>query len=327
MVALTSLALAFEFLSLPADAATPKPDLKRLYEISASGRFQNPVIVIHGAFGSRIRTTADHREIWPGTTGDLLFSSYEELTQDIDPHSLKPVLGKTEAYALFDKVGGHDYYGKIIKVLHDAGGYAQGRPGVAQTKAKPVYYVFIYDWRQDIARNAAKLDAFIDEVRRDYKIPGLRVDIVAHSMGALLTRYFIRYGSQDVLDLNSFQPNFNGAGKVRKVVLIGAPNLGSVSGLQYFLTGYRLGLGSIPTEAFATMPASYQLLPHPDRNWMITPEGRKADVKLYDVRTWRRFKWSIFDPDTRERSIFMRLFPHPSRIHQFTTSSSAETVN
>jgi len=281
--------------------AVDQPDLKRLYEVSASERFQNPVIVIHGVFGARIRTIDDQKEIWPGNTSNLLFSSYENLALDIDPVTLETRTGRTEAYALFDRVGGHDYYGKIVKVLHEAGRYEPaiaGRPQVSNTHA---YYVFVYDWRRDIAKNAAKLDAFIEQIRRDYNMPKLKVDIVAHSMGALLARYFIRYGKRDVLGSDTFRPNNAGAGKVRKVVLIGAPNMGSVSGLQYFLTGYKLGFGSIPTEVMVTMPGSYELLPDPTRDWMITPEGVKADVKLYDIRTWKRFKWSVFDPDARAR--------------------------
>jgi len=300
------LVLGFIFLVLTAPiqqayGADEQPDLKRLYEVSASERFQNPVIVIHGVFGARIRTTRDQQEIWPGNTSNLLFSSYEDLALDIDPVTLETRTGRTEAYALFDRVGGHDYYGKIVKTLHDAGRYEAAITGRPQAATAHAYYVFVYDWRRDIARNAAKLDAFIEQIRRDYNMPKLKVDIVAHSMGALLTRYFIRYGKRDVLDSDTFRPDNAGANKVRKVVLIGAPNMGSVSGLQYFLTGYKLGFGSIPTEVMATMPGSYELLPHPARNWMITPAGVKADTKLYDIHTWKRFKWSVFDPDARAR--------------------------
>jgi len=264
--------------------AGEQPDLKRLYEVSASEHFQNPVIVIHGVFGAKIRTIKDQKEIWPGNTSSLLFSSYEKLAMDIDPATLKTRTGRTEAYALFDRVGGHDYYGKIVKTLHDAGRYEPAMIDRPQAATAHAYYVFVYDWRRGIPGNAAKLDAFIEQIRRDYNMPKLKVDIVAHSMGALLTRYFIRYGTRDVLDSETFRPDNAGADKVRKVVLIGAPNMGSVSGLQYFLTGYKLGFGSIPTEVMATMPGSYELLPHPARDWMITPEGVKADVKLYDIR-------------------------------------------
>lgn len=281
--------------------AGEQPDLKRLYEVSVSERFQNPVVVIHGVFGAKIRTIKDRKEIWPGNTSSLLFSSYEDLALDIDPATLETRTGRTEAYALFDRVGGHDYYGKIVKTLHEAGRYESAITGKPQAATAHAYYVFVYDWRREIPGNAAKLDAFIEQIRRDYNMPKLKVDIVAHSMGALLTRYFIRYGTRDVLDSDTFRPDNAGADKVRKVVLIGAPNMGSVSGLQYFLTGYKLGFGSIPTEVMATMPGSYELLPHPARDWMITPEGVKADVKLYDIRTWKRFKWSVFDPDARAR--------------------------
>lgn len=295
--------------------ADNQPDLKRLYEVSAADRFQNPVIVIHGVFGARIRNIRDQQEIWPGNTSKLLFSSYEKLALDINSVTLKSRTGRTEAYALFDKVGGHDYYGKIVKVLHEAGRYELAVAGSPQAATSHAYYIFVYDWRRDISRNAAKLDAFIEQIRRDYNMPKLKVDIVAHSMGALLTRYFIRYGKRDVLDSDTFRPDNAGANKVRKVVLIGAPNMGSVSGLQNFLTGYRLGLGAIPTEAMATMPGAYELLPHPARNWMITPEGVKANVKLYDVRTWKRFKWSVFDPDARAR--INRRFRDSSKAAQY----------
>jgi len=296
--------LLFLMLMTPAQqvyGAGEQPDLKRLYEVSASERFQNPVIVIHGVFGARIRTSRDRKEIWPGNASNLLFSSYEKLVLDIDPTTLETRTGRTEAYALFDRVGGHDYYGRIVKVLQEAGRYEPAMTGRPRAATAHAYYVFIYDWRRDIARNAAKLDAFIEQIRRDYHMPKLKVDIVAHSMGALLTRYFIRYGQRDVLDSDTFRPDNAGADKVRKVVLIGAPNMGSVSGLQYFLSGYKLGFGSIATEVMATMPGSYELLPHPARNWMITPEGVKADIKLYDIRTWKRFKWAVFDPEARAR--------------------------
>ncbi|MDQ6983065.1 MAG: hypothetical protein Q9M08_08725 [Mariprofundus sp.] len=282
-------------------SAGTQPDLKRLYEVSSSDRFQNPVIIIHGVFGAKIRNIKSKEEIWPGSTSKLLFSSYEQLALDIDPSSLQAHSKNTEAYALFDQVGGHDYYGKILNVLHKAGRYQPGVPGTPQAATKHSYYVFFYDWRMDIPSNAAKLNAFIDQIRRDYSMPKLKVDIVAHSMGALLTRYFIRYGKRNVLNSETFLPDNAGAAKVRKVVLIGAPNMGSVSGLQYFLSGYRLGFGAISTEVMATMPGSYNLLPHPSRNWMITPQGVKADIKLYDVRTWKRFKWAVFDPAARAR--------------------------
>ena len=84
-------------------------------------------------------------------------------------------------------------------------------------------------------------------------------------------------------------------------MLLGAPNLGSVSALQFFMMGYRFGLAGINPEVLATMPSAYQILPHPDRDWMIQPDGKKFTRNLYDVSTWRDNQWSIFDPDIRAR--------------------------
>jgi len=54
---------------------------------------------------------------------------------------------------------------------------------------------------------AGELDKFIARIREDYGDPDLKVDIVAHSMGGMITRYFVRYGTLDVLDDNEFPVN------------------------------------------------------------------------------------------------------------------------
>ncbi len=49
-------------------------------------------------------------------------------------------------------------------------------------------------------------------------------------MGRLITRYYQRYGTDDVLDGNIFPVTGVGARKLRRVVLLGTPNQGTVSG-------------------------------------------------------------------------------------------------
>ena len=284
-------------LLLAACAATPKqPDLKRLYAVSASDRFQNPVILVHGMLASKLRSTDDGREIWPGPLRNFLLNRLESLALAIDPKSLRPVKGDSEAYALL----GRRHYDQIRKALN-AGGYSRGQAGQPNPRNAQKFYAFIYDWRQDLVETAAKLDRFIEQIRRAYDDPNLKVDILAHSMGALVTRYYLRYGSEDVLDAGTFHPNQVGAAKTRKVILLGAPNMGSISGLQIFMKGEKFGLARLYPEIVATMPGAYQLLPHPDRDWMITLDGKKWDRDLYSIQTWRDLQWSIFDPQARKR--------------------------
>ncbi len=46
------------------------------------------------------------------------------------------------------------------------------------------------------------------------------------------------------------------------MILLGAPNLGSVSAIEGFIRGQIVGLKRIPEEVVATIPSTYQLLPH-----------------------------------------------------------------
>lgn len=312
-------------LLISACATSPLPDLKRLYsntadlgsihKKNAQESFQNPVILLHGILGSRLRHTDTQEEIWPGSFIDLLFNDFQDVALPINPDSLTPASSDLDAYAIADRAAGQDYYGRIIRTLHEAGGYDLATPGQHVNPAKRQYYVFVYDWRQDNVQTARKLDQLIEQIRKDYNDPNLRVDIVAHSMGGLIARYYLRYGTVDVLDDNDFPINKHGASRVRRVVLVGTPNFGSVSALQQFLEGFKVGLRSIPTEVIATWPSAYQLLPHPINNWLVTADGRELERDLFDVNIWRRFEWSVFDSDVE--ADILKQFKDPERGHAY----------
>jgi len=125
----------------------------------------------------------------------------------------------------------------------------------------------------------------------------LKVNLIAHSMGGLITRYYLRYGTLDALAGDgAFPIDMAGAEKVNTAVLLGTPNLGSVSSLQSMLLGHKVGLRRIEPEVLATMPSVYELLPHPLTDWSVDPTGKDLDLDLYDVATWKRMQWSVFDP-------------------------------
>jgi hypothetical protein len=87
-----------------------------------------------------------------------------------------------------------------------------------------------------------------------------------------------------------------GAQKVGTAVLLGTPNLGAVSSLQSMVLGHKVGFRRVEPEVLATMPSVYQLLPHPLTDWSVDPSGKDLDLDLYDVATWKRLQWSVFDP-------------------------------
>jgi pimeloyl-ACP methyl ester carboxylesterase len=276
------------------------PDLHRLYASGMERVRAPPVIIIPGILGSRLRERGSRRELWPGSIYNVLFSA-RSLALDIDPKTLEPRADGIEAYDLFRGLLGSDFYGAIIDTLEKQGGYVRGHPGRAADAGTRRYYVFPYDWRQDNVVTARKLDALIDQIRRDYSDPQLKVDVVAHSMGGLIVRYYIQYGIADVLDGNDFPANFAGANKIRTAVLLGTPNLGSVNGLHSLLVGHRVGWQAIPAEVLATMPSVYELLPHPVTNWIVDIKGQPLERDLFFVGTWISYRWSVFNPAVENR--------------------------
>ena len=68
-----------------------------------------------------------------------------------------------------------DVYAPVIRHLEQTG-YRENRD----------LFVFDYDWRRSVFDNAEALDAFVRE-----KVPDGKVDILAHSMGALVARVYV----------------------------------------------------------------------------------------------------------------------------------------
>ncbi len=275
--------------------ATGGPAIEQLYPAHAANRERVPVILIPGLLGSRLARADNGQEVWPGGTRKLLTSGYEDLALRIDPETLEPIDDGLVASGLFDGAVGKDFYRRIVKELREAGGYRLSKPGSKVVQQKARLYLFSYDWRQDNVVTVRKLDELIEQIRRDYNDPYLRVDVIAHSMGGLVVRYFERYGTVDVLNGNTFAVTGLGLAKLRRVALLGTPNQGTVTSLHKFLNGYRVGISALPTEGVATMPSTYQLFPHPLVDWVVNMNGEPLELNVFDVQFWRRHEWSIFD--------------------------------
>ncbi len=285
---------------LACTAIATRPDLRRLYMTDVPAP-QPPVVLIPGLLGSKLRDTATGAEVWPGGWTDLLFSNYPGLRQEIDAATVELKPSRLEAYDITEAALGQDIYGAIMRTLEQAGAYVRATPGTPAQPLERRYYVLAYDWRRDNVESARALHQLIEQIRRDYHNPKLKVDIIAHSMGGLIARYYLRYGTRDLLNGNDFPVSHAGAEQVNKLILLGTPNLGSILSLHSFLNGYPILLGRIPTEDVATMPSAMQLFPHPLNVWLIKPDGTELVRDLFDVDTWKRFQWSVFDPKIMAR--------------------------
>jgi len=171
-------------------------------------------------------------------------------------------------------------------------------------------YIFHYDWRQDNVYNAQRLNSFIEQVLNQHT-DHQQVDVVAHSLGGLILRYYQRFGAQDVLSQipsgsdhssNSIFTNSQ-THKVRHAILLGTPQLGTVKAIGRLQSGFDFNLRNIPVEVQITMPSVYQLLPHPLSSWAVNTSGEKIHVDVYNPTLWQKNQWSIYNPEIIERII------------------------
>ena len=230
-----AVALAGSVVACHSDAA---PDLSRLYASGMEETRTPPVILIPGVLGSRLFDKNNGTETWPGSTLHLLAGSKQDLELSFDPQTLQPVDDGLEPSGLFEEVLNADFYGAILRTLRESGGFVAGKLGVHADPRVRQYYVFAYDWRQDNVATAKRLDALIDQIRRDYGDPTLRVNVIAHSMGGLVTRYYLRYGTVDALEGDGdFPHQHGGRGESRYRCAAGRAQFG----LNQFLAEYGPG--------------------------------------------------------------------------------------
>jgi pimeloyl-ACP methyl ester carboxylesterase len=290
--------LAALLLLLLAACSPTRPNLARLYTDITDDPDQPPVIVIHGLAGATLVDAKTHKQFWPATLGALAFGDFSKLAQmsveDREGEGLVP------GTLMYDVVG-VDFYGELLKTLEGVGRFAKGTPGQPVGDQRRRYYVLVYDWRKDNLVAVRKLHALIEQIRRDYDDPKLRVDIIAHSNGGLVTSYYLRYGPRELPAEGPFQPWDEGDKRIRRVVMLGTPALGAVSSLERLMYGTRMGLHMVPVEVMATFATPFQALPHPRTFPILDPQGAVVPIDIYDAAQWRQRHWGVYAPEVIER--------------------------
>lgn len=114
--------------------------------IAITVRLTNPpLILIPGAFGSRLRDINTGKEVWPGSDARLLFSNYKGLEVSINENTLDPNADEIEAYRLFGQGLGRNFYRQVVRMLEQAGGYQQRLPGDPIESGQRNFYIYLYD--------------------------------------------------------------------------------------------------------------------------------------------------------------------------------------
>lgn len=313
-------ALAAVVLVLPACRAGRAPDLGGIYNRAARSHHANPVVVIPGILGSRLVETRTGQVVWGAFGGGsvdpddpegarlfaLPMAEDRELEDLVDGVRSDGALDRLEVSLLGLPIF-LDAYRTILSVL-GVGGYrdqALGELGVVDYGTDHyTCFQFDYDWRRDLVENARRFGEFLEEQRAFVSMQrrergvgdpdDVRFDVVAHSMGGLLLRTWLRYGAGD--PLTGEPPTWTGAALVERAILVGTPNSGSSLALFDLVEGRDFGLFGNTYEAalIGTFPSVYQLLPR--RRHEALDDG--ADP--LDPRMWEERGWGLADPDQAE---------------------------
>src|SRR6185295_10203052 len=112
-------------------------------------------------------------------------------------------------------------------------------------------------WRRDLVESARRLGEWLDARAEAAGDPDLRFSVIGHSMGALVARYYLRYGTAEPGP--DAEVTWAGARRIRRLVLVAPPNGGSIGALDAVLSGSRVGFSNttLAASVVARMPAIY----------------------------------------------------------------------
>jgi len=197
-------------------------------------------------------------------------------------------------------------------------GYYGGSTKQGAGRKYDTSFAFGYDWRRDLVATAKQLDAFIQERKshlqkryeevygvKDYDV---KFDIVAHSMGGLVARYYLLYGDADLpADGSMPKVTWKGARNIGKVVIVGTPNAGYLDAFTELVEGmvFSRGVPRIEPATVGTWSTLYQMMPFPSLGMVVDQNGETLD--LYDPALWIRMKWGLADP--RQENELAKLLP------------------
>jgi pimeloyl-ACP methyl ester carboxylesterase len=229
-------------------ATTEKEDLPMAKPIN------DVIVLLPGILGSALRR--DGRDVWAisgGTVGRALLSLGGSITDlALRDESTDPTVNAdgVTAERLLDDV-------HLIPGLWKIDGYTKISEAIKKTFAVEEganFFPFPYDWRRDnrvaAKQLAAKTKTWLAEWRKRPGKQNARLILLAHSMGGLVSRYFL-----EVLD---------GWRDTRMLVTFGTPYFGSLNAVNVLANGLKVGFGPLAVDLsplIQSLPALHQLLP------------------------------------------------------------------
>ncbi|MDH3681205.1 MAG: hypothetical protein OEV40_14800 [Acidimicrobiia bacterium] len=227
------------------------------------------LVVVPGILGSVLAD--DEGPVWDFSARSLRRTlrnlSQQQLTLDDDGEraprdgiEARALIGEVHVVPGFWTV---DVYSTLLNRLAQRFGRRLGQGLVA----------FAYDWRLSNRYNATLLADVVDKELKAWRKAGqpeAMVQLICHSMGGLVARWFV--------------DKLGGDAVTRRLVTIGTPHRGAFDAALALVNGYRFGPLPIELDAtLASLTSVYQLLPTYPCLGEEGAEQRIEDIGLPDV--------------------------------------------
>ncbi|WP_372366882.1 esterase/lipase family protein [Candidatus Uabimicrobium sp. HlEnr_7] len=308
-----------------------------IYKQAAKNEDRNPVVLLHGITGARLVQQGTEKIVWGAFTEDgidpnskeglraLAFPVWQVNTKST-PHSIAYFKDDVYASGPLDKISVNlfginlsvDVYLSILQTLGVGGYLDQVYQDIEYDEDHYTCFSFFYDWRKDNITNAILLSEFLEKTakyvtqkdkERGFNRGEVKFDIVAHSMGGLVARYYLQYGGVDITEQQDKKITWEGAKRVSRLIQVGTPNTGSISAVDALYNGqeYSFVLPKFQATLLTTYPSLYQLLPRQHHKVFIDRTGKSIEFDMYDASLWEKNKWGMFSENQKQYLKF--LFP------------------
>lgn len=252
----------------------------------AKDKMRDLVVLLPGITGSVLQK--DDEDLW-AVSGQSLWAALRDRKSRLEalkvpahkPGATAPDDGIRATRLIYDfhgvfglwKIDGYDTMARLVT------DHFEVTPGsAAAPREDQNFFEFPYDWRRSNRDSARALQQFLEPQLHRWRQwshwKDARVIILAHSMGGLVSRYYL-----EVLE---------GWRDCRALITFGTPYRGSMNAVNYVANGYKMA-GIDFTDIMRSMPSIYELMPiYPsiniDGTWQRVAESNGLPKEIVPER-------------------------------------------
>ncbi len=237
----------------------------------------NHIIFVPGFYGTKLKSEKNNSPIWL-TAKNSFFG-----VQSVGVHGLElPNTQKLIPTTILDKVTvipglyAKDVYGDAVDILKNELG------------DNVRVHTLSFDWRKDYFLAVKKLDKLVRRIQSD---GGQKVSLVAHSLGGLVSTYYLRYGTQEP---DTAKDSWHGAKQFDKALIATVPYKGSLLSFRNVFKGVNFiyNKNLINADVLSSFETNYQMLPT-YKNSFLDNDLNIIDESVLPFNKWRDNKWGF----------------------------------